>query len=39
MPVLVTIKLISVQLKLKLSAETELGNKNILSWVGAAGAA
>ena len=39
MPVIVTIKLISVQFLLKLPAKTELGNKYILSRVGAAGAA
>jgi hypothetical protein len=39
MPVIVTIKLISVQFQLKLPAKTELGNKYILSRVGAAGAA
>ena len=37
MPLKVTIKLISVQLKLKLPSKTELGNKYILSRVGAAG--
>jgi hypothetical protein len=35
MPVIVTIKLISVQFQLKLPAKIELGNKYILSWVGA----
>ena len=39
MPVIVTIKLISVQFQLKLPAKTEIGNKYILSRVGAAGAA
>ena len=38
MPVIVTIKLISVQFQLKLPAKTELGNKYILSRVGAGAA-
>jgi hypothetical protein len=38
MPVIVKIKLNSVQFQLKLPAKTELGNKYILSLVGAAGA-
>jgi hypothetical protein len=39
MPVIVRIKLFSVQFQLKLPAKTELGNKYVLSRVGAAGAA
>ena len=38
MTVIVTIKLISVQFQLKLPAKTELGNKYILSRVGAGAA-
>ena len=39
MPVLMTIKVNSVQFKLKWPAETELRNKYILLWVGVAGVA